>query len=305
MDAVVGLYSMPDASYGSAVSLSEVGGGALTDKWAILRETTSGPLGGSGLRFTYGTDKNQANNPTFMRINRDGNVGIGAADPWVYKLYVEGSRDYPGAVACVKNLNTNNGHGMHIENWSYGLTLLLSQQGSHPDGEIFRCDSYTGGWHSVFLLKNSGRVICKTLELEGGTDLAEPFEISAGKELPEGALVVIDEDNPGKLTLSERPYDTRVAGVISGAGGISPGVTLTQEKMFDQGQNVAIGGRVYCLADASYGSIKPGDMLTTSPTPGHAMKAVDRAKAYGAVIGKAMTSLDEGQGLVLVLVSLQ
>jgi len=49
----------------------------------------------------------------------------------------------------------------------------------------------------------------------------------------------------------------------------------------------------------------PGDLLTTSDTPGHAMRATDRTRAYGATIGKAMSSLKDGRGLVLVLVSLQ
>jgi hypothetical protein len=35
------------------------------------------------------------------------------------------------------------------------------------------------------------------------------------------------------------------------------------------------------------------------------MKVTDRDRAGGAVIGKAMTGLDDGTGLVLVLVSLQ
>jgi hypothetical protein len=68
---------------------------------------------------------------------------------------------------------------------------------------------------------------------------------------------------------------------------------------------VALTGRVYCWADASGGSIRPGDLLTTSDIPGHAMKVQDYTKAQGAVIGKAMSALDEGQGLILVLVSLQ
>ena len=46
-------------------------------------------------------------------------------------------------------------------------------------------------------------------------------------------------------------------------------------------------------------------MLTTSQTPGHAMKAIDHARAQGAVIGKAMSSLHEGTRMVLVLVTLQ
>ena len=49
-------------------------------------------------------------------------------------------------------------------------------------------------------------------------------------------------------------------------------------------------------------SIKPGDLLTTSEVPGHAMKATDRERWDGAIIGKAMSSLESGEGLVLVLV---
>jgi hypothetical protein len=68
---------------------------------------------------------------------------------------------------------------------------------------------------------------------------------------------------------------------------------------------VALTGRVYCLVDADAGPVQPGDLLTTSETPGHAMKAADSIRASGAVLGKAMTSLTSGRGLVLVLVSLQ
>ena len=69
---------------------------------------------------------------------------------------------------------------------------------------------------------------------------------------------------------------------------------------------VALTGRVYCLVDATDAAIEPGDMLTTSSTVGHAMKVDDPDSAAGAIIGKAMTSLNKGEkGLVLVLVNLQ
>jgi hypothetical protein len=68
---------------------------------------------------------------------------------------------------------------------------------------------------------------------------------------------------------------------------------------------VALTGRVYVLADAAKDAIAPGDLLTTSDTPGHAMKVAEPARAQGAIIGKAMSALKEGRGLVLVLVSLQ
>jgi len=96
-----------------------------------------------------------------------------------------------------------------------------------------------------------------------------------------------------------------VAGIVSGANGINPGIALKQEGALDQGENVALTGRVYVLADASHGSIEPGDLLTTSDTPGHAMKVTDHARAQGAILGKAMGSLKDGKGVVLVLVTLQ
>ena len=68
---------------------------------------------------------------------------------------------------------------------------------------------------------------------------------------------------------------------------------------------VALTGRVFCLADAASDSIEPGDLLTTSNIPGHAMKVTDCARARGAILGKAMSSLKQGQGLVLILVTLQ
>ena len=104
---------------------------------------------------------------------------------------------------------------------------------------------------------------------------------------------------------SDRPYDTRVAGIVSGANGINPGLALHQEGALADGQNVALSGRVYVLADASGSPITPGDLLTTSESPGYAMKVTDHARAQGAILGKAMTGLKEGKGVVLVLVTLQ
>ena len=67
---------------------------------------------------------------------------------------------------------------------------------------------------------------------------------------------------------------------------------------------VTVSGIALCKVDAGYGSIRPGDLLTTSNVAGHAMKVTDHANAHGATIGKAMTGLEEGEGLVLVLVNL-
>ena len=143
-----------------------------------------------------------------------------------------------------------------------------------------------------------------TITIHGGADLAEPFPVSES-DVEKGSVMVIDEEHPGRLKLCTAAYDTRVAGVLSGANGINPGISLKQNGVLDQGQNVALTGRVYVLADAENAPIKAGDLLTTSNIPGHAMKVIDHARAQGAILGKAMSSLSEGRGLVLVLVTLQ
>jgi hypothetical protein len=149
-------------------------------------------------------------------------------------------------------------------------------------------------------------IACSSITINGGADLAEPFDISSpDSETAQGSVVVIDDQNPGHLKLSHEAYDTRVAGVISGANGVSPGIQMRQQGSLEGGKNVALSGRVYVLADAANGAIKAGDLLTTSSTPGHAMKVTDHAKAQGAILGKAMTGLREGKGMVLVLVTLQ
>jgi hypothetical protein len=63
---------------------------------------------------------------------------------------------------------------------------------------------------------------------------------------------------------------------------------------------------VWVQCDATGCAIAPGDLLTTSDTPGHAMRAAEADRMHGAVLGKAMTSLPPGErSLVLVLVNLQ
>jgi hypothetical protein len=144
------------------------------------------------------------------------------------------------------------------------------------------------------------------LKLTGGADLAEPFDIRDPTSVEPGMVLTIDPANSGELKLSDRPYDRCVAGIVSGAGGIRSGLLMGQKESPADGEcPVALSGRVYCWATAANGPIVPGDLLTTADLPGHAMKVTDHARAVGAMIGKAMTSLPEGRGLVLVLVSLQ
>ena len=68
---------------------------------------------------------------------------------------------------------------------------------------------------------------------------------------------------------------------------------------------LAVVGIVPCKVTTENGSIQPGDLLVTSSTPGHAMKGTDRNRMLGAVVGKALEGLDQGKGVIQVLVTLQ
>jgi hypothetical protein len=148
-------------------------------------------------------------------------------------------------------------------------------------------------------------------------DCAEEFDINNSQQQVEPGTVMVLDSN-GSLEPSCTPYDKKVAGIISGAGGYKPGIVLDkqqqdlerQENNSNQLNNtsrmaIALMGKVYCKVDATLSSIEIGDLLTTSQTTGHAMKADDPFKAFGAVIGKALQPLKGGKGMISVLVALQ
>jgi hypothetical protein len=134
-------------------------------------------------------------------------------------------------------------------------------------------------------------------------DCAEDFDIDSLTEVEPGTVMVIDSE--GALRESDCAYDKRVAGVISGAGNYKPGLILDKQESSNYRMPIALMGKVYCKVDASYGAIEVGDLLTTSPTAGHAMKADDPLKAFGSVIGKALRPLKEDKGLIPILIALQ
>ena len=134
-------------------------------------------------------------------------------------------------------------------------------------------------------------------------DCAEEFDIFGADKVEPGTVMVLGDE--GALSASQQAYDRRVAGVISGAGTYKPGIVLDKKQTSRNRQPVALMGKVFCKVDAQFGPIAIGDLLTTSPTPGHAMGTSDAIKAFGAVIGKALRPLSNGQGLIPILIALQ
>jgi hypothetical protein len=110
-----------------------------------------------------------------------------------------------------------------------------------------------------------------------------------------GDILALDAERAGLLHRAEQMADAAVIGVamaFKGAPEGDEGATTSQAL-------VALTGLVVCKVDAGYGAIRAGDLLTTSPTPGHAMRALDTFP--GTVLGRALESLDAGTGSIQVL----
>jgi len=280
---------------------------------------------------------------TRLVVQNNGNVGIGVTSP-LERLHVDGADAdvLIGDVAAEHILlegNVGSGAIARFYTFDSKETVRINSHGSGAAGQIIlyspdgvtkvidiEAAEVTGNGPQITLfngngvetiaidgdfgpgLGNPGRITVDELELNGA-DLAENFDIRATALHPEptpGLVVSIDPDHPGELMISYEEYDTKVVGVISGAGGIRPGIYMSQKGTLADGAHpVAIAGRTYVMADASNGPIAPGDLLTTSTIPGHAMKAGDHERARGAILGKAMTALESGTGLVLLFVSQQ
>jgi hypothetical protein len=259
---------------------------------------------GYGLGYRTGLPGISAGNGPFLYGYNGG--ALGGLEPTTIAL----SWDFSGDCWVSNNLSvgslTMRGEYLVVD----GLTPVDAYIGDDGFGNDVQIGSQKSGITALACYNTADNaymhVYCSSITIEGGSDLAEPFKISSTDgEIPEGAVVVIDDANPGHLKISDQDYDTHVAGVVSGANGIHPGIQMQQQGLLDGGKNVALTGRVYVQADASNGAIRPGDLLTTSSIPGHAMRVTDHARAAGAILGKAMTGLAEGKGMVLVLVTLQ
>lgn len=137
-----------------------------------------------------------------------------------------------------------------------------------------------------------------------GGDYAESVDVIGQRtEYGPGDVLVIDTDDPSKFVKSSEPYSTAVAGVYSTKPGMV-GRRQTTPKSPDE-IPMAVVGIVPVKVSAENGPIRPRDLLVSAATPGYAMKGTDRERMLGAVVGKAMGSLDSGTGVIEVLVTLQ
>jgi hypothetical protein len=241
-----------------------------------------------------------------VAIDKTGRVGIGTAHP--------GKRlEVVGAIVERESAD-NNGTAVLIAAEADGLGSLWTN-------DAYDASKHTSGWRRTINLRKGNVGIGlnmqnpqERLEVDGnisvtgdikliGADCAENFDVEEAPSIEPGAVMVIgDEETLQQCSLA---YDKRVAGVISGAGDCKPGMVLGNHQSQRERLPLALNGKVYCKVDAGYAPISVGDLLTTSPSPGYAMKANDPLQAFGAVIGKALRPLAEGKSLIPILIALQ
>jgi hypothetical protein len=203
-----------------------------------------------------------------------------------------------------------------VERRTTCLTVLSVVDGN--GNEVFRFDprfanlrigGRGGNEGDIQVLNGQGEVV---IHLDGksgdiellGADCAELFEAADPSALPPGSVAVIGAS--GVLEPCRDGYDSRVAGVVAGAGDVRPGIVLGHRPgAHGTWVPLSLTGRAWCKVDADVAPIRPGDLLTTSRTVGHAMRADDCSRRPGALVGKALAALPHGCGVVPILIGLQ
>ena len=265
---------------------------------------------GNHSKAIVGTTKGTDSDGMYAWTNGSGSNGITAITNGFMSNGVQvstwGYQSYGLASGTAGEYST----GIQTEtNGQYSAGVFARTSGPHSNGIDAISTQASAIWAETGRSDNKYGVqtpdIIRALGYEtGSSDVAEYIPVNG--EVSPGTVLVIGAD--GKLHTSTTAYDTGVAGIVSTA----PGVSLGAKEEGNPGEMpIAVAGRVPCKVDASYGPIHPRDLLTTSNTPGYAMKAqpvnIGGVEIYrpGTVLGKAMGTLESGTGTIEVLVTLQ
>ena len=282
---------------GSVGELTLINNAGQADAWFVARKTQLPPASGGPGPITAGTvgpagTIGQA--PPSIPIQLAASIGVHG---FVFARNDTGSDTFSAdGTTGILTMRSDAGNDRIVLN---AQEARLSVGGQQADGAIVVLDK-TGAVRVTIDGSNDGDITLANGDCAEFFDVADEARVAA---LPAGAVVVLDDD--GRIRASSEAYDDRVAGVLSGAEGFKPGLLLDFRAGVSHRRPVALMGKVFCQTDAGHGPVRAGDLLTTSPTPGHAMRVADKSRALGAILGKALRPLAEGRGLIPILVMLR
>jgi hypothetical protein len=303
----LGEHTKADAYLSTAIGSENVGGG---DPFVWVETDPLFEIGNTG---SASTPQNA------LTVLKNGNVGIGTHTP-IHLLQL--SSDDDNRTLDVTNAHTNAGQTVNFERTvdpSIGNDILqLKATETAPDEfQFVECER---GTDVKFRVNGDGNVYADGT-LSGPADFAEMIEVTSGaRSVEPGDVIVIDANNPRATAIANTPRSTLVAGIYSTKPGFlgserdwqnpsvgtdEEGGTYSLDEMANEFNEIplAVVGIVPCKVSAENGPIRPGDLLVTSTTPGHAMR--DEEPKVGTVVGKALGTLTSGRGVIKVLVTLQ
>jgi hypothetical protein len=312
------------------------------DNQHLAIQTTTGNIG-LNITDSTGITNLLAVFPNGDVIINGGNLGVGSTSP-KRRLHVEGNEIHSGGSAAGFSFANRQASGLvegpaNGERWVWysdqGTARLWSGTDKiyiHTNGDVRVVGSLSGGnttpgWTLGRGGVNADNWLRLSQQSDGAyhdfavgalwagnsvrfnrQDLAEVTPVNTNDNLEQGDVVIIDRESGLRVTRSTQPGDTAVYGVVSSyeqaamviGGGGPDAMATTKDRV-----PIALVGRVRVKVSAENGAIAVGDLLTTSETPGHAMRCGDRPGYAGAILGKALEPLARGIGLITVLVTLQ
>jgi hypothetical protein len=288
-----GTYSVANATTGNnygvyGVSRSSGGTGVMGDALATTG-TTYGVYGqtaaGNYSAGVYGVASNA--NAT------DTNYGVYGKANGIYGI---------GVIGSATNTAISNGApigvlGSTISPLGVGGQFISSAN----TGNVIVAQNLNG---NVWRVDTSGNEYLKGTVHTGGADFAESIQPAKGATpLEPGDVLVIADTGDRQVQLSNEPYSTRVIGVYA----TKPGLLASRQGLENSGSEVPVAmvGIVPAKASTENGPIRRGDLLVSASIAGHVMRATDRERFTGAIVGKAMQELQSGRGVIEIAVTLQ